>query len=168
MVRVSTSPKEECSKFFKVGVSKFSKKFSTIRKLIKFCILHPRISVIGLCWKYFNIRSNIKLPLKGRLGLGSSEWIIMFVKISVISFWIETLERLIFYQALYIAIAVNQMKLTGVYFKGYDNTKPIPEPSYSTFWSLLPINYLIQSFSIPKIIHRRCTCQLIESDGFYV
>ena len=47
------------------------KNISTIRKLIKFCILHPRLSVIGLCWKYFNIRFNIKRPLKGRLGLGS-------------------------------------------------------------------------------------------------
>ena len=52
MVRVSTTNYKKNSKF--------SKKINTIRKLIKFCILHPCLSVIGICWKY----------LKGRLGLG--------------------------------------------------------------------------------------------------
>ena len=75
MVRVSTTPKEKCLKFVLVRVStpnyknffsKFSKKISTIRKLIKFCILHARLSVIGLFSNYFNIRSNM-----GRLCLGS-------------------------------------------------------------------------------------------------
>ena len=40
----------------KIFFSKFSKKINTIRKLIKFCILHPRLSVIGLCSESSNIR----------------------------------------------------------------------------------------------------------------
>ena len=75
MVRVSTSPTEIVQNLVKLGFarltieknfSKFSKKISTIRKLIKFCILHARLSVIGLFSNYFNIRSNM-----GRLCLGS-------------------------------------------------------------------------------------------------
>ena len=42
--------------------SKFSKKINTIRKLIKFCILHSRLSLIGLSSKYFNVCSNTHCP----------------------------------------------------------------------------------------------------------
>jgi len=56
-------PKENFWKFLKI--------INAIRKLIKFCILHPHLSLVGLYSKYFNIRSNTECLLKGHLSLGS-------------------------------------------------------------------------------------------------
>ena len=39
--------------------STFSKKINIIRKLIKFCILHSRLSLIGFYSKYFEINKSI-------------------------------------------------------------------------------------------------------------
>ena len=65
-----TRPRIFVLKFQWLG-SKFSNIINTIWKLIKFCILHRRLFIIGLCSKYFNIRSNTERPLKGQLCLGS-------------------------------------------------------------------------------------------------
>ena len=51
--------------------SKFSKIMTALRMLLKFYILHSRFSLIGLCSKYFKIRSNTECSLKGQLSLGN-------------------------------------------------------------------------------------------------